>query len=206
MTSPRPGLYEALLKRRAEQAAELPGKSGAGSVIRFPKGLVYVFALLWVGTLIFAWGLGRGSGREQGFEEAVQAIQTESIPQVSPPPLSPEASGPGRFPPESSSSTLRSGSDPRQAGLNYLVVQSGSNQKALSELLEHLRGEGLAAFITSATISSSRVLLSEGYSAPNSDPRAVALRDRLHRAGAAWKASGGDSDLTDAYWEKFNGP
>ena len=96
--------------------------------------------------------------------------------------------------------------DPRQAGLNYLVVQSGSNQKALSELLEHLQSEGLAAFMTSATISSSRVLLSEGFSAPKSDPRAVALRNRLHRAGTIWKAAGGDSDLTDAYWEKFNGP
>ena len=205
MTSPRPGLYEALLKRRAEQAAELPSASGAGSVVRLPRGLVYVVALLWGGTLIFAWALGRGTGRTEGFDEAVQAIQTESIPQVSPPPSSAEAAGP-RSSPESSLGAFGTAADPRQAGLNYLVVQSGSNQKALSELLEHLQSEGLAAFMTSATISSSRVLLSEGFSAPNSDPRAVALRNRLHRAGTTWKAAGGDSDLTDAYWEKFNGP
>ena len=205
MTSPRPGLYEALLKRRAEQAAELPSASGAGSVVRLPRGLVYVIALLWGATLIFAWSLGRGAGRTEGFEEAVQAIQTESIPQVSPPPLPPEEGG-LRFLPESSRGRIGAASDPRQAGLNYLVVQSGSNQKALSELLEHLQSEGLAAFMTSATISSSRVLLSEGFSAPKSDPRAVALRNRLHRAGTIWKAAGGDSDLTDAYWEKFNGP
>jgi len=205
MTSPRPGLYEALLKRRAEQAAELPSASGAGSVVRLPRGLVYVVALLWGGTLIFAWALGRGTGRSEGFDEAVQAIQTESIPQVSPPPSSPEAGG-LRSSPESPLAWVGTAADPRQAGLNYLVVQSGSNQKALSELLEHLQSEGLAAFMTSATISSSRVLLSEGFSAPNSDPRAVALRNRLHRAGTNWKAAGGDSDLTDAYWEKFNGP
>ena len=205
MTSPRPGLYEALLKRRAEQAAELPSASGAGSVVRLPRGLVYVVALLWGGTLIFAWALGRGTGRSEGFDEAVQAIQTESIPQVSPPPSSPEAGG-SRSSPESPLGRVETAADPRQAGLNYLVVQSGSNQKALSELLEHLQSEGLAAFMTSATISSSRVLLSEGFSAPNSDPRAVALRNRLHRAGTTWKAAGGDSDLTDAYWEKFNGP
>ena len=205
MTSPRPGLYEALLKRRAEQAAELPSASGAGSVVRLPRGLVYVVALLWGGTLIFAWALGRGTGRTEGFDEAVQAIQTESIPQVSPPPSSPEAGG-SRSSPESPLGRVETAADPRQAGLNYLVVQSGSNQKALSELLEHLQSEGLAAFMTSATISSSRVLLSEGFSAPNSDPRAVALRNRLHRAGTTWKAAGGDSDLTDAYWEKFNGP
>ena len=204
MTNPRPGLYEALLKRRAEQAAELPSKSGAGSVVRFPRGFVYVIALLWGGTLIFAWGLGRGAGRTQGFEEAVLAIQTESIPQLPPPP-SLEAVGLG-FLPEASRGPAGAAPDPRQVGLNYLVVQSGSNQKALSELLEHLRSEGLAAFMTSATISSSRVLLSEGFSAPKSDPRAVALLDRLHRAGMAWKTSGGGSDLTDAYWEKFNGP
>ena len=205
MTSPRPGLYEALLKRRAEQAAELPSASGAGSVVRLPRGLVYVVALLWGGTLIFAWALGRGTGRSEGFDEAVQAIQTGSIPQVSPPPSSPEAGG-LRSSPESPLAWVGTAADPRQAGLNYLVVQSGSNQKALSELLEHLQSEGLAAFMTSATISSSRVLLSEGFSAPNSDPRAVALRNRLHRAGTTWKAAGGDSDLTDAYWEKFNGP
>lgn len=205
MTNPRPGLYEALLKRRAEQAAELPRKSGAGSVVRFPRGFVYVIALVWAGTLIFAWGLGRGTGRTQGFEEAVLAIQTESIPRLSPPPPLPEA-GDLRFLPETSRGGAAATSDPRQAGLNYLVVQSGSNQKALFELLEHLQSEGLAAFMTSATISSSRVLLSEGFSAPNSDPRAVALRDRLHRAGTTWKAAGGDSDLTDAYWEKFHGP
>jgi hypothetical protein len=155
--------------------------------------------------LIFAWALGRGTGRTEGFDEAVQAIQTESIPQVSPPPSSPEAGG-LRSSPESPLGRVERAADPRQAGLNYLVVQSGSNQKALSELLEHLQSEGLAAFMTSATISSSRVLLSEGFSAPNSDPRAVALRNRLHRAGTTWKAAGGDSDLTDAYWEKFNGP
>jgi len=205
MTSPRPGLYEALLKRRAEQAAELPSASGAGSVVRLPRGLVYVVALLWGGTLIFAWALGRGTGRIEGFDEALQAIQTESIPQVSPPPSSPEAGG-LRSSPESPLGRVERVADPRQAGLNYLVVQSGSNQKALSELLEHLQSEGLAAFMTSATISTSRVLLSEGFSAPNSDPRAVALRDRLHRAGTTWKAAGGGSDLTDAYWEKFNGP
>ena len=205
MTSPRPGLYEALLKRRAEQAAELPSASGAGSVVRLPRGLVYVIASLWGATLIFAWSLGRGAGRTEGFEEAVQAIQTESIPQVSPPPPPPEEGG-LRFLPESSRGRIGAASDPRQAVLNYLVVQSGSNQKALSELLEHLQSEGLAAFMTSATISSSRVLLSEGFSAPKSDPRAVALRNRLHRAGTIWKAAGGDSDLTDAYWEKFNGP
>ena len=205
MTSPRPGLYEALLKRRAEQAAELPSASGAGSVVRLPRGLVYVVALLWGGTLIFAWALGRGTGRSEGFDEAVQAIQTESIPQVSPPPSSPEAGG-LRSSPELPLAWVGTAADPRQAGLNYLVVQSGSNQKALSELLEHLQSEGLAAFMTSATISSSRVLLSEGFSAPNSDPRAVALRNRLQRAGTTWKAAGGDSDLTDAYWEKFNGP
>lgn len=205
MTSPRPGLYEALLKRRAEQAAELPNASGAGSVVRLPKGLVYVIALLWGGSLIFAWALGRGTGRTEGFEEAVQAIQTESVPQVSPPPPFLKAGG-SRILPESSRGRAGEAMDPRQAGLNYLVVQSGSNQKALSELLEHLQSEGLAAFMTSATISSSRVLLSEGFSAPNSDPRAVALRNRLHRAGTTWRASGGDSDLTDAYWEKFNGP
>ena len=205
MTSPRPGLYEALLKRRAEQAAELSGASGAGSVVRLPRGLVYAAALLWGGTLIFAWALGRGTGRTEGFEEAVQAIQTESIPLVSPPPSFPGAGGSKSL---SESPLVRVGaaSDPRQAGLNYLVVQSGSNQKALFDLLEHLQSEGLAAFMTSATISSSRVLLSEGFSAPKSDPRAVALRNRLHRAGTTWKAAGGDSDLTDAYWEKFNGP
>lgn len=205
MTSPRPGLYEALLKRRAEQAAELSGASGAGSVVRLPRGLVYAAALLWGGTLIFAWALGRGTGRTEGFEEAVQAIQTESIPLVSPPPSFPRAGG-SKSLPESPLVRVGAASDPRQAGLNYLVVQSGSNQKALFDLLEHLQSEGLAAFMTSATISSSRVLLSEGFSAPKSDPRAVALRNRLHRAGTTWKAAGGDSDLTDAYWEKFNGP
>jgi len=205
MSSPRPGLYEALLKRRAEQAAELPSAPGAGSVVRLPRGLVYVVALIWGGSLIFAWALGRGTGRTEGFDEAVQAIQADSIPQVSPPPSLPVA-GDSRIPPESSRQRIGAVTDPRQPGLNYLVVQSGSNQKALFELLEHLQGEGLAAFMTSATISSSRVLLSEGFSAPNSDPRAVALRDRLHRAGTTWKASGGVSDLTDAYWEKFNGP
>ncbi|MEC8114693.1 MAG: hypothetical protein VX104_02495 [Planctomycetota bacterium] len=205
MTSPRPGLYEALLKRRAEQAAELPSASGAGSVVRIPRGFVYVVALLWGGTLIFAWALGRGTGRAEGFDEAVQAIQTESIPQVSPPPSSVGARGSSSSP-VSPRGRVGTAVDPRQTGLNYLVVQSGSNQKALSELLDHLQSEGLAAFMTSATISSSRVLLSEGFSAPNSDPRAVALRNRLHRAGTTWKAAGGDSDLTDAYWEKFNGP
>ena len=109
-------------------------------------------------------------------------MQTESIPQVSPPPSSPEAGG-SRSSLESPPGRIGTTTDPRQAGLNYLVVQSGSNQKALSKLLEHLQSEGLAAFITSATISSSRVLLSEGFSAPNSDPRAVALWNRLHRAG-----------------------
>ncbi|MAV55700.1 MAG: hypothetical protein CMJ28_07075 [Phycisphaerae bacterium] len=206
MTNPKPGLYEALLRRRAEHAAELPAKSGAGSVVRLPKGLVYVFALLWMVTLVVAWSLGRGAGREEGFGEAVQAIQSEPIPQVAPPPSSELEMTMGRLTMNAELGSTDIEVDPRQPGLNYLVVQSGRNQKALFDLLSHLHGQGLAAFMTSATISSSRVLLSEGFSAPQTDPRAVALLDRLHRAGATWKASGGGSDLTDAYWEKFNGP
>lgn len=97
------------------------------------------------------------------------------------------------------------GGDPRQVGLNYLVVMTGVAAPA-GELAAYLRSKGLDAWQVSGNNAGLSKVIVLPASTTGSDQAAEALKNEVKAVGRLWKAAkAGNPDLSDCYYEKHKG-
>ena len=99
------------------------------------------------------------------------------------------------------------GIDPRQAGLQYIVIASVLESNA-DKLVQFCRDRGLDAWVVPDQNGRLReITVLPGF--PKSElkgPVASELKSRIRKVGAQWKAAGrGNSDFEDHYFKPFNG-
>lgn len=107
----------------------------------------------------------------------------------------------------------RSGSDPRQAGYNYLVLGIMFEEDA-AEAMSFLSKSGFEAFAVpnrgdrraGSGTKTAVLIASRGLSrdeAGKTDPVRIQTEEAAGKLGSAWKKAGGTTDFRDRYWQKF---
>lgn len=95
-------------------------------------------------------------------------------------------------------------SDPRQAGLWYMVIAE-TRREGATRLAEFCRADGLEAYVVRAQNGRFRVIVLPGLSGA-SDPARADLGKRIQAVGRRWKSQRrGATDLGDAYPLRYDG-
>jgi hypothetical protein len=134
-----------------------------------------------------------------GAEVAASNTASRPLPRTAPAVTSPELGSP--LPP------AQRGIDPRQAGLNYIVIASVLEANA-DKLVAFCRERGLDAWVVPDHNGRLReITVLPGI--PSSEKKgavAKALDERIRKVGQQWKAAArGNSDFEDRYMKLFNG-
>jgi hypothetical protein len=205
---------------QAGPGAHESGGVGARRSIRMPIGYLLLGAglvcAIVAGAYVIGWVRSRHVVRQEYFEDQPQTGDAPGLRASDP--LS-GGNGPGPAPGRDTAGAAAAGdaagptgwgpieSDPRRAGLNYLVVAE-TRPEGARRLADHLRTSQLEAYvIASNNPHSRRVIVLPGLpSAAESDQRVQQLRAKVREAGRAWRARHpGESDLGDAYFLKSSG-
>ncbi len=226
---------------RSAAAAMFDEPSTNDSGLRVPMSRVYLIAVVVLALLIGAWVVGYKFGLKDGKSQIEQYVRdqpvvprsTENEPVTSPveqnnPSTNPitstgseQETRPNTPSPSTSGATLMSSNgflstDPRQAGLNYLVLATLSTEQA-ADAIAFMGQHGVDIIgvpvvdsgASRANNPSRYTLYSLGLAIPGNRWSAMSVERNQHQTlianlGVRWQRERrGGSDFTQTNWEKF---
>ncbi len=215
-------LYEA---RRAKDGVTVLQHGLGPRAMRIPLGFMLVIFAIVVALATGTYYLGFRAGVASANQEHSEARQgaTQTIDPVSPqgqragpragagqsvnaPEITPQ---PQRTIPSNGNAPLGPPptGDPRQVGLNYLIIDDVLAPDRASELVAFCRGQGLDAITIPSHNARSQVIVLPGYGWEDREGALVkALEAKIRAVGAKWKALGrGNGDFRGFYPKLFKG-
>ncbi|MCC7408682.1 MAG: hypothetical protein IT442_11470 [Phycisphaeraceae bacterium] len=190
-------------------------------ILRVPKGYLVLLGLLLLGVLILAFWTGHSLGYRSGVKEGRASIEAQlpplgaftssmSSPQATNSTRRPTAEGhPAAVDPQALMriDNPTQTQDPRQDGLNYLVLAHCSEDEA-RKLVSFLHEQALesAAFL-SHNGSLFKVVVLRGFTAEQLSTDANELRQKLLSLGRLWQQRYGGADFqrNGIYPAKYQG-
>lgn len=189
-----------------------------GRTLRVPFGYVFFVAAAVLILFAIAWALGHRSGvKDVRAEQAAKVAPDFEGPGPSRDPYTavvpsptqqPITQGPGRAatPPQIPQRPIVPAADPRQAGLNYYIIDRYDPATA-ARAVEFLRSSGLDVFAWPDENPTFHLIVTvQGFPRGSlSSPEARALGDQIKRLGRVWKQQNrGPSDFSSAYLKKHD--
>lgn len=216
-------LYEA--RRAKDGVAGLPNARGPRAM-RVPLGFVLMLCAavvaLAMGTYYLGFRAGMASANEvhtdaqQGATRTIDPLIAQGGQSVDPRGGAPRVVNAPEITPQPQRTIPSNGNaplgppptgDPRQVGLNYLVIADVLAPDRASELVGFCRGQGLDAITIPSHNARSQVIVLPGYGWEDREGALVkALEAKIRAVGAKWKALGrGNGDFRDFYPKLFKG-
>ncbi|MSR69779.1 MAG: hypothetical protein EXS17_05485 [Phycisphaerales bacterium] len=215
-------LYEA---RRAKDGISVLPNSTGSRAMRVPFGFVLVLCTIVIALGMGVYYLGFRAGvasadlthneAQQGATRTIDPLLSQSARDgggtgtpraANPPEIAPQ---PRRIAPAVGDTPLGPPpiGDPRQAGLNYLIIADVLAPDRANELVGFCRGQGLDAITIPSHNARSQVIVLPGYGWEDREGDPVkALEAKIRAVGAKWKALGrGNGDFRDFYPKLFKG-
>ncbi len=215
-------LYEA---RRAQDGVTALTTASGPRAVRVPLGFVLivcaVVALLAAGTYYLGFRAGAASANQlhadalDGVGQTIDPLLSQAQrgtprrvaePALNPPEIAPQ---PRRTIQSAGDAPLGPPpvGDPREVGLNYLIIADVLAPDRASELVSYCRSQGLDAITIPSHNARSQVIVLPGYGWEDREGAPVkSLEAKIRAVGAKWKALGrGNGDFRDFYPKLFKG-
>lgn len=185
-----------------------PGRS-----VRLSVGGLAVIGAITIALLVISWAMGfrRGEAIARA-DYATRVLADMPVDPINAPPVAAAPSGadpaiPAPRPPKAAARAWGAVlGDPRAAGQRYFIIAETSPDGAM-RLAAFCREQGLETYVVSGhNARLRRVIALPALSTDSRSNEAVKrLEDAIHAVGRRWKASGGATDLHDAYPSLYRG-
>ncbi len=180
--------------------------SGPPMVLRVPRGLAMLVVLGVVVILALAFFMGRSQGQRQGEQETLATLQAsrQAISRGQPDETGSVRTG---VLPRRGRIYLPNQPDPREAGMNYLILARYPLDEA-QRLTEFLADQGLdSVIVPSHTTGLFQVIALHGFTSEQYRAGEYRAFEReIHRIGQRWReinAGRGDDLRTRTYWARY---
>ncbi len=201
-------LYEA---RRAQDGVTALPHSASQRALRIPIGFLIILLAVVIALVVVGYYIGFGAGFDAGTQSKLDASEgvartVDPLVVVTVPPVKAQSNqslatsaGTPLAPPPAG--------DPRQIGLNYIIIADVLPPERASEMVAYCRSQGLDAISIPRHNARSQVIVLPGFGWEDREGAQVkALEAQIRAVGAKWKALGrGNGDFRDFYPKLFKG-